>query len=64
MTPKIERRLYDDHLLSRWLSVPANQLRVIEYNCERNADILFSKAKGIVNFRQLEQFIIVDFEKN
>ena len=60
--PKIERRLYDDHLLSKWISVPANQLRVIEYNCKGNTNILFSKVKGIVDFRQLEQFNIDDVE--
>jgi FtsZ-binding cell division protein ZapB len=36
---------------------------VIEYNCERNDDMLFSKVKGIVDFRQLEQFNIDDGEK-
>ena len=62
-TPKIERRVYDDHLLGRWLSLPANRLRIIEYNCERNTDMLFSKVNGIVDFRQLEQFNIDDVEK-
>ena len=61
--PKIERRLYDDHLLSKWLSVPANQLRIIEYNCEPNSTMLFSKVKGIVDFRQLERFNIDDVEE-
>jgi hypothetical protein len=63
MTPKIDRRLYDDSLLSKWLSVRENQLKVVQYNCQKHADMLFSMVKGIMNFRQLRQFDIDDVEK-
>jgi hypothetical protein len=56
LTKRANRRLYEEFLLNKWISIPANQAKIVMYVCKGNANLLFKELLGVWSFEPIIDF--------
>jgi hypothetical protein len=54
LTNRANRRLYEEYLLNKWISIPANQAKVVMYVCNGNPNLLYKELVGICSFEPID----------
>ena len=50
------RRLYEEFLLNKWISIPTNQVKVVVEICKKNPNLLFNELLSILSFEPIIDF--------
>jgi hypothetical protein len=56
LTKRANRHLYEEFLLNKWISIPANQAKVVIDVCKGNPNLLFNELVGICSFDPIVDF--------